>query len=141
MDLSFVLGLFNAYFESKLFSVRRKFILDINYYVKISKQRIQIYEKDPRNSFIVFMFDDKQEQYIISVDLTRFDRNIIRERNHPKINRHHYAYFEIFVLSLDQEIASSYYPIISYHDEEYYTQNYFNEQLDHYEYVEYLTEQ
>ncbi len=136
-----ILGLFNAYLESKLYSIRRKFLLDINYYIQISENRIQIYQNDPRNSFIVFMYDVNIENKIISVDLTRFDRNILRTRNHPKINRHQFNYFEIFVLSNDQQISSSYYPIISYYDEEYYTQNYFHQQIENYQYVEYLTEQ
>ncbi|CAF4079546.1 unnamed protein product [Rotaria magnacalcarata] len=133
-------GLFNAYLESKLYSIRRKFLLDIDYFLTISEDRIQIYQNDPRNSFIVFMYDAKLANKIISVDLTRFDRNILRNRNHPKVNRHEFFYFEIFVLSDDRQISSSYYPIISYYDEEYYTQNYFNEQIENYEYVEYLTE-
>ena len=87
------------------------------------------------------MYDSTYETKIISVDLTRFDRNILRIRNHPKVNRHEFVYFEIFVLSNDEQIPSSYYPIISYHDEEYYTHNYFNEQFENYQYVEYLTEQ
>jgi hypothetical protein len=136
-----LLGLFNAYFESKLYSIRRKFFLDIDYYVKISKDRIQIYEKDPANSFIVFMYDTQFEKKIITVDLTRFDRNILRTRNHPKVNRHEFNYFEIFVLSNDQQISSSYYPVISYYDQEYYLQNYFHQQIENYQYVEYLTEQ
>ncbi len=136
-----ILGLFNAYLESKLYSIRRKFLLDIDYYIQISENRIQIYQNDPRNSFIVFMYDVNIENKIISVDLTRFDRNILRTRNHPKINRHEFSYFEIFVLSNDQQISSSYYPIISYYDEEYYTQNYFHQQIENYQYVEYLTEQ
>ncbi|CAF3472132.1 unnamed protein product [Rotaria socialis] len=133
-------GLFNAYLESKLYSIRRKFLLDIDYFLTISKDRIQIYQNDPRNSFIVFMYDVNLANKIISVDLTRFDRNILRNRNHPKVNRHEFFYFEIFVLSGDQQISSSYYPVISYYDEEYYTQNYLNEQIENYQYVEYLTE-
>lgn len=87
------------------------------------------------------MYDTNDEKKIISVDLTRFDRNILRTRDHPKVNRHEFNYFEIFVLSNDQQISSSYYPIISYYDEEYYTQNYFNQQIENYQYIEYLTEQ
>ncbi len=136
-----MIGLFNAYLESKLYSIRRKFLLDIDYFIKISEDRIQIYQNDPKNSFIVFMYDVNIENKIISVDLTRFDRNILRTRNHPKINRHEFNYFEIFVLSNDQQISSSYYPIISYYDEEYFTQNYFHQQIENYQYVEYLTEQ
>ncbi len=135
------IGLFNAYLESKLYSIRRKFLLDIDYFIKISEDRIQIYQNDPKTSFIVFMYDVNIENKIISVDLTRFDRNILRTRNHPKINRHEFNYFEIFVLSNDQQISSSYYPIISYYDEEYFTQNYFHQQIENYQYVEYLTEQ
>lgn len=81
------------------------------------------------------------EQKSISVDLTRFDRNILRIRNHPKINKHHFQYFEIFVSSPDEQIPSSYYPVISFYDEEYFTQNYFHEQIEHYQFKEFLTEQ
>ncbi len=136
-----MIGLFNAYLESKLYSIRRKFLLDIDYFIQISEDRIQIYQNNPRNSFIVFMYDVNIENKIISVDLTRFDRNILLTRNHPKVNRHEFHYFEIFVLSNDQQISSSYYPIISYYDEEYFTQNYFHQQIENYQYVEYLTEQ
>jgi hypothetical protein len=136
-----LIGLFNAYLESKLYSIRRKFLLDIDYFIQISEDRIQIYQNNPRNSFIVFMYDVNIENKIISVDLTRFDRNILLTRNHPKVNRHEFHYFEIFVLSNDQQISSSYYPIISYYDEEYFTQNYFHQQIENYQYVEYLTEQ
>ncbi|CAF4082548.1 unnamed protein product, partial [Rotaria sordida] len=134
-------GLFNTYLESKLYSIRRKFLLDIDYFLSINNDRIQIYQNHPRNSFIVFMYDINLENKIISVDLTRFDRNILRIQNHPKVNKHEFFYFEIFVLSNDEQISSSYYPIIRYYDEEYYTQNYFNEQIENYQYVEYLTEQ
>ncbi|CAF1514128.1 unnamed protein product [Adineta ricciae] len=134
-------GLCFAYLESTLYSIRRKFHFDNDYFIKISEDRIQIYQNDPRNSFIVFMYDTNDENKIISVDLTRFDRNILRERQHPKVNRHEFHYFEIFVLSNDQHISSSYYPMISYYDEEYFTQNYFNPRVENYEYVEYLTEQ
>ena len=81
------------------------------------------------------------EQKMISVDLTRFDKNILRTRNHPKMNKHHFQYFEIFVLSNDEDIHSSYYPIISFYDEEYFTQNYFHQQIEHYQFKEFLTEQ
>jgi len=134
-------GLFNAYLESKLYSIRRKFLLDTEYFINMNDDRIQIYQTNPRNSFIVFMYDVQNEKKVISVDLTRFDRNILRTRNHPKVNRHEFTYFEIFVLSPDQQISSSYYPVISYFDEEYFTQNYFHQQIENYQYVEYLTEQ
>ncbi|CAF0846345.1 unnamed protein product [Adineta steineri] len=133
-------GLFQAYLESKLYSIRRKFLFDIDYFVKISRDRIQIYQNDPGNSFIVLMYDINNENKIISVDLTRFDRHILQKHQHPKVNRHEFSYFEIFVLSNDQNIYSSYYPIISYYDEEYYTQNYFHEQIENYQYIEYQTD-
>ena len=87
------------------------------------------------------MYDTNYEKKIISVDLTRFDRNILRERNHPKVNRHEFSYYEIFVLSNDQDISSNYYPVISFYDEEYSTQNFLHSQIENYQFVEYLTEQ
>ena len=107
----------------------------------MSDNRIQIYENEQRNSFIVFMYDQINENEIISVDLTRFDRNIFRIRNHPKINKHRFSHLEIFVLSNDRDISSSYYPIITYYDEEYSTQNSFHQQFEHYQFIEYQTEQ
>ena len=123
-----------------MYSIQRKVSLDQNYFVAISEDRIQIYENNERNSFIVFMYDANDEKKIISVDLTRFDRNILRTRNHPKVNRHEFSYYEIFVLSHDQHISSDYYPVISFYDEECYTQNYLHPQVENYQYVEYLTE-
>ena len=87
------------------------------------------------------MYDATLERKIISVDMIRFDANILRVHNHPKINRHEFSYFEIFVLSDDQHISTSYYPIISFHDEEYYTHNYFHEQIESYQDIECLTDE
>ncbi|CAF1667035.1 unnamed protein product, partial [Didymodactylos carnosus] len=74
------------------------------------------------------------------VDLRRFKRDILTLNRHPTVRKQNYREIEIFVLADDYDLNSSYYPVITF-DDEYYKENYFNTQIDSYEYIEYTSEQ
>ena len=100
-----------TYFSSGHFSLNLQATLGSDYKVTLDKDKLQIYQGKAENTFIWLRGECQAKQPSshrktqdkdvlfgrISVDLTRFKKNVLRSHNHPKVNKQCFLSIEMFV--------------------------------------------
>lgn len=84
-----------AYFSSPHFCLDEQHTLGSHFKLDLTDQGLQLYRGKIQATFIWM----RREGMRISVDLTRFRRNILSSSNHPKVNKESVMSVEIFVKS------------------------------------------
>lgn len=92
-----------TYFFSQHFRLKHRHVLGPQYNIDVENDTIQLYRGEHRRTFI--WFSNEEDGAKISVDLSRFDSNIYRKANHPKVRKDSLRSVEVFVKKFDHEPA------------------------------------
>ena len=94
-----------SYFFSPLFGSKLRYVTETEYNLNLTERVIQFYrDNDEINTFLwlkslIFDKEDPDLEHYdrVSIDLTRFERTIIRIKRHPLIQKMHFYSAEVFV--------------------------------------------
>ncbi len=102
-DLVTNTGSIAAYFFSPHFGFQHRHVLGPQYNLHLESNILELYRGVRRQTFI--WFGNEEDDAKISIDLTRFDSNIFRKAQHPKVRKDSLYSMEVFVKSFHHEPA------------------------------------
>lgn len=102
-----------TYFSSARFDLDQQCVLGSNFKLELNDQTLQLYQQHKGRTFIWLSCEqppkrDSSADILfdrISVDLTRFQRNIFEDKKHPKVNKENLLSIEVFVRSFSERPA------------------------------------
>ena len=104
-----------AYFFSPHFGLSQRYVLGSEYTVELNDEMLQLYRDKKEATFVKLAFEDKEKSTRdrsdetvydqISVDLTRFKRDILTKLKHPKVRKENFHCIEVFVKQPDHQPA------------------------------------
>ena len=102
-----------TYFFSPHFRFHLCRVLSSGYSVNINNELMQLYQGNERNTFVWIKSEASAKSTTsckgeidfdrVSIDLTRFKKDIIRESGHPRVNKQSYSAIECYVKCFDDE--------------------------------------
>ena len=96
-----------AYLFSPHFGLSERYVLGQNYTVQLDNEMLQIFRGEKQATFVKIAFEDySQDETVydqISVDLTRFKRDILTKFQHRKVRKGNFHCIEVFVNNVDHK--------------------------------------
>ena len=96
-----------TYFFSPCFNLYLRRVLSDGYSVSINEELMQVYQGNERNTFMWIKSEALSRGQVeydrVSIDLTRFKRDILQANGHPRVNKLCYSHVECYVKCFDDE--------------------------------------